>query len=449
MAQYDLTPTLSKFFDRHLIIPLLEFLGGRGIYDADQIRQSRIDIMKETKMVDYIISEYVELTGDQDSIPAELLLKREEVLKGLNERQQETEQILGFFQADDVKVTVENSNDSDELYNTLVRVHEFKPEMLDTIYDWAKFNFECGNYKGATEYLDLFRSVAPTNHAKQRPARWGKAAGEILLQEWDTALADLNQLKADIDNSVDRVPITESLNDRAWLIHWSLYVFFNHPKGKDLIVDWCMGGPDYLNAIQTLCPHILRYLVVAILTNRRRRHVIKDVIEIIKQEAPNYKDPVTEFVISLFVEYDFDKSQKQLKECEIVLENDFFLVGCVNDFIDSARQYIFETYCRIHSRISIPVLAETLHLNADEAEKWIANVIRNARLDAKIDAAKGEVLMGIPALSSYQMLIEKTKTLALRTQQMVNQVDKRVGGRTTAGYQEARFDGEQKAALGY
>jgi hypothetical protein len=43
--------------------------------------------------------------------------------------------------------------------------------------------------------------------------------------------------------------------------------------------------------------------------------------------------------------------------------------------------------------------------------------------------------MGIPALSSYQMLIEKTKTLALRTQQMVNQVDKRVGGRVT-GYPE-------------
>lgn len=44
--------------------------------------------------------------------------------------------------------------------------------------------------------------------------------------------------------------------------------------------------------------------------------------------------------------------------------------------------------------------------------------------------------MGIPALSSYQMLIEKTKTLSLRTQQMVNQVDKRVGGRSNANYQE-------------
>lgn len=45
--------------------------------------------------------------------------------------------------------------------------------------------------------------------------------------------------------------------------------------------------------------------------------------------------------------------------------------------------------------------------------------------------------MGIPALSSYQMLIEKTKTLSLRTQQMVNQVDKRVGGgRSNAAYQE-------------
>lgn len=69
------------------------------------------------------------------------------------------------------------------------------------------------------------------------------------------------------------------------------------------------------------------------------------------QESSNYSDPVTEFVISVFVEFDFEKSQKKLQECEVVLENDFFLVGCVIDFIDSARKYIFETYCRINSRI--------------------------------------------------------------------------------------------------
>jgi hypothetical protein len=29
----------------------------------------------------------------------------------------------------------------------------------------------------------------------------------------------------------------QALQQRAWLIHWSLFVFFNHPKGRDHIID--------------------------------------------------------------------------------------------------------------------------------------------------------------------------------------------------------------------
>ncbi len=32
------------------------------------------------------------------------------------------------------------------------------------------------------------------------------------------------------------------------------------------------------------------------------------------------------------------------------------------------------------------MLAEKLNMSTDDAEKWIVNLIRNARLDAKIDA---------------------------------------------------------------
>ena len=36
-----------------------------------------------------------------------------------------------------------------------------------------------------------------------------------------------------------------------------------------------------------------------------------------------------------------------------VLINDFFLVACLDDFIENARLLIFETFCRIHECISI------------------------------------------------------------------------------------------------
>ena len=38
----------------------------------------------------------------------------------------------------------------------------------------------------------------------------------------------------------------QSLQQRTWLIHWSLFVFFNHPKGRDLIIDMFLYQPQYV-----------------------------------------------------------------------------------------------------------------------------------------------------------------------------------------------------------
>lgn len=46
----------------------------------------------------------------------------------------------------------------------------------------------------------------------------------------------------------------------------------------------------YLNAIQTMCPHILRYLTTAVITNkdvRKRRQVLKDLVKVIQQVKKN------------------------------------------------------------------------------------------------------------------------------------------------------------------
>lgn len=38
--------------------------------------------------------------------------------------------------------------------------------------------------------------------------------------------------------------------------------------------------------------------------------------------------------------------------------------------------------------MAISMLAQKLNMQPDEAERWIVNLIRNVRLDAKIDAQK-------------------------------------------------------------
>ena len=139
---------------------------------------------------------------------------------------------------------------------------------------------------------------------------WGKLACEILTQNWENALADLNRLRLFIDESTFGSSL-QSLQQKTWLIHWSLFVFFNHPKGRDLIVELFLYQKQYLNAIQTTCPWILRYLSTAVIINKNsRRNVMKDLVKVIQEESYTYQDPITSFIEDLYVKFDFDGAQQ-------------------------------------------------------------------------------------------------------------------------------------------
>jgi len=430
MAEFDLTTKLGAHLDRHLVFPLLEFLAGKTIYDERDLLQGKLDLLRNTNMVDFALDVHRALHEGEDS--EDLKQKRSDVVDQLLQIQTDMDPIVKVFNDPEVsKQLSQPSRDSRQLVEFLSKKYvNFNNRSLDTLYNFAKFQYECGNYSGAAEYLSFHRILVPTTDKNYLNGLWGKLASEILMQNWDNALEDLNRLKEHIEQSSFGSAL-HSLQQRTWLIHWSLFVFFNHPKGQDLIVDMLLYQPTYLNAIQTVCQHILRYLATAVITNKYRKNVIKDLVKIIQQESYTYRDPITEFLEHLYVNFDFDKAQKKLRECEDVIRNDFFLVACLDDFIENARLMIFETFCRIHQCISINMLATKLNMEPDEAERWIVNLILNARLDAKIDSKLGHVVMGMQVVSPYQQLTEKTKTMSMRSQVLAEEVEKRLGYRRT------------------
>ncbi|EHB09924.1 Eukaryotic translation initiation factor 3 subunit E [Heterocephalus glaber] len=79
-----------------------------------------------------------------------------------------------------------------------------------------------------------------------------------------------------------------------------------------------------------------------------------------------------------------------------------------------------------NSCISISMLADKLNMTPEEAERWIVNLVRNARLDAKIDSKLGHVVMGNNAVSPYQQVIEKTKSLSFRSQMLAVNTEKKL-----------------------
>lgn len=416
MAEYDLTQSLLKFLDRHLVFPLLEFLSQQQLYPEEDIQKGKLDLLQKTNMVDYAMDIYKALYN-KDDVPTDMRGRRQEVVQNLKSLQAQAETIVAFL-----------SNESsirqlkqDKAYNLQLLQDEYQigPAQIDALHNYAKFQFECGNYSAASEFLYHFRTLA-TNSERNLSALWGKLAAEILLQNWEVALDDLMKLK-DIVDANTFAPVLTQLQQRAWLMHWSLFVFFNHENGRNAIID-LFFQERYLNAIQMTSQHLLRYLAAAVVINKRRRSAIKDVIRVIEQEAYEYSDPITQFLDALFVQYDFEGAQQKLLLCEQLIENDYFLTAIKEEFVESARLFIFETYCKIHQCIDMKMLASKLNMDDEAAEKWIVNLIRSARLNAKIDSNEGTVVMGMNFQSPYENVIDKAKGLSARTYMVANAV---------------------------
>ena len=56
------------------------------------------------------------------------------------------------------------------------------------------------------------------------------------MQQWETALDDIQKLR-DIIDANTFAPILQQLQQRVWLMHWSLFVFFEHENGRNAIID--------------------------------------------------------------------------------------------------------------------------------------------------------------------------------------------------------------------
>merc|ERR1712051_378497 len=359
-------------------------------------------------MVDFIIDVHKTLYPDQE-VPKSLYEKRTTVVATFKRLQDENQLILKTFQDPKVHQQLQQNRDSKQLIDYLVQNHDFKIEMIDKCYEYAKCLYETGNYGDASKFLYIHRILVQPTDRNYLNGIWGKLASEIRMQNWDAALEDLKRLQQFIDESTFGSSL-QLLQQRTWLIHWSLFVFFTHPKGRDLIIELFLYQKQYLNAIQTTCPWILRYLSTAVVINKSsRRNVMLDLVKVIQEESYTYRDPITSFIEDLYVKFDFDSAQQKLRECEAVLSTDFFLVACLQDFIENSRLMIFETFCRIHQCISIEMLAQKLNMKPTEAERWIVNLIRQAKLDAKIDSQQGHVVMGTQTTSPYQQLIEKNQ----------------------------------------
>jgi len=431
-------------------------------------------------MVDYAMDIYRELHGVDAAIPEEMEEQKKEVLAKIAE-----------LKADVGCKAFEDLCQNQALRTKLLKAGQWNiteiskqnlgitAEVVETYRQLAKFNFDCGDYRTACDMLSNIISlyaVAPLpedpneeeedieddreRHSSKKDQKnkqktgnanvyyltsidtdllqllWGKFSCEILVQNWEEASIALTAVKLSIEQLAltKKMTALEALKQRTWLLHWSLFVFWNNSgsKGLEAMVE-LFFSEKYLQAITTNAPHLLRYLTTAVLLCKRRvaktlskdgrssgseaRKLMKDLVRVMQN--CEYSDPIVEFVDCLCVKFDFEGAQTKLVECETVLSTDFFLCKQTTLFMEEARVFVFENYCRIHDKIDLNTLAAKLAMDQEAAERWIVDLIRNALLDAKIDSEEGCVIMGTNAQSVYQQVMSRTRDLNIRSATMV------------------------------
>lgn len=95
----------------------------------------------------------------------------------------------------------------------------------------------------------------------------------------------------------------------------------------------------------------------------------------------------------------------------------------LQEFVNNARYFIFDAYCKIHQCMELQTLAKNFNMEHEEAEKWIVSLIRTSKLhNATIDSNEGTVIMGLNVQSPFDQLIEKVKGLSYRTSTVANAV---------------------------
>eukprot|EP00521_Asterionellopsis_glacialis_P006893 CAMPEP_0195283638 /NCGR_PEP_ID=MMETSP0707-20130614/2114_1 /TAXON_ID=33640 /ORGANISM="Asterionellopsis glacialis, Strain CCMP134" /LENGTH=507 /DNA_ID=CAMNT_0040342839 /DNA_START=172 /DNA_END=1695 /DNA_ORIENTATION=+ len=483
VEEWDLTSKVSPYLDRHMMFPLLEYLdslitSGSISYSTKDIASARLSLLRPTHMVDYAMDIYKSVHGEASEIPAEMEEQKKQVYSHLEELR------LGCSALDDL---CKNEEERAKLVAggqwtvealSVNPAYKITPQVVDTYCKLAKYNFDCGDYQSARDMLENYISLyakppAPEANAdddddilgentkttkssdsgntgnssiyylksvtpEMLEVLWGKLACEILVEKWGAASVAVEAVKTAIETLVSSKQMTplKALQQRTWLLHWSLFVFWNDSAkgGLENMVDLYLSE-KYRQAVTTNTPHLLRYLTAAVLLCKRRvtkraasgsnnseaRRLMKNLINVMSD--CEYSDPIVEFVNCLCVKFDFESAQKKLAECESVLSADFFLCKQTALFMEEARVFVFENYCRIHNKIDLSALGEKLAMNQDQAERWIVDLIRNANLDAKIDSEEKCVVMGGNDQTVYEQVMDRTRDLNVRSATLVQNLN--------------------------
>lgn len=436
LLKHDLSNKISAFVDPHLARLMLNFVKTLNIFELADLEKEELRLIEQCgSWKEYI--EFYPRVHDKEA-PKEVFDKLAKLQDDSVVSNVETDEILQkiFADEDDVE-KFKTIKDSNEVFNWLVNDRGFNRNMLEQILKNSMFQVKGGNYPDAAEHLDLFLAMCPRAEKNALSALFGKLCCEILSQHWEDAHDDIGKIKTQLYSQ----PLSEhdEMTAKTWLMHWALFVYFSPPKEGSTesmykhYMELLISHESYWNAMRNYCPHLYRYVIASAMITPQPKakktewlsNVTKNIKYSFMDEKCGRLDPVVDFCVALFRENNFGRAKEALVLCEHVLQADMFLNPFTRVFLDQARELLYDSICRVQARLSIPDIAQEIGKNVEDTEKWIVEIIRPMEMEAKVDSEKGEISLEPKIVSSYTQLIAKTKTVALETQRITQELRRR------------------------
>ncbi|CRH00384.1 eukaryotic translation initiation factor 3, subunit 6, putative [Plasmodium relictum] len=461
-SQFDLTSKLCSYLDPHMIQIILLWLKENKIHDEAEI-DSSLNLLNDNCEKEVISIENEFTNGNRgvisnclDSLEVEI----EEFQQVMNDyRNDQMNKIGGNVEKKSIASLREWSNLNVSDKN---KTYTFSDNIDDKILKLSRYYYQKKDYQKSKQHLLLYILniseivINISDSPKMRTCYWGIISNIInsffqhinndeylfCKNEEDKVILNeeiVNEINVCVETIIklshllnkEKVTKNEIILQRSWLIHWSLILVFHffmyvtyvkniYPKNNSfsMLQDWFIDEKN-LSILNLICPHIIRYYCVYAIFNRNRKDHFELILNTLNFLKSKYTDAFTSLLISIFIDYDFNMAQKCISEIGSLCDRDVFLFKLKPYIEEQSRFIIFETYCRIHKSINIDMIANKVNLSRDDAEKWIVNLIRNAKLDAKIDSEKNCIEISTTPPNLYQQVIDKTQNLIMRSNFLV------------------------------
>ncbi|EFC45156.1 predicted protein [Naegleria gruberi] len=454
---------IIPFLDVHLIFPLLEFLEQNEIYPKQQVQLAAFELSKKTKMLNFQ-KEKQELVGMTTTIDYQK--EEKEIMDQMQNYKQVCEPLLTKLK--DYNQNKDNIKETLQVY--LSNDTRINHEMLDKLYDYAKFIYETGDYETAAALLADVKQLYEYNVDKAYLSAWGKLASELMCKEWESASAALNELKDLMENRFQQLlqhertsantattasvtaPMTkvgpgiksvelDLINARCWFIHWSLFVaFFDQSNSYKALLDLFfppVGTPHsqhthtdltsnkYISALfQSGCGYILRYLAITIILRKRNKVYLNALVKFMEQhliirsdfqqQDELLSDPVIQFIYQLCVTHDFKAAHEALLASESIVKNDYFTHSHVKEFMNQGKNMIFESYAKVSHSFAY---GESSKIDLPLDEEFINSAVNALKLQTQVqlESEQHRVTVKKTLPNIYQQILERTEDSANKT----------------------------------